>query len=241
MKVSPRTGTVLRVLAALGVALLALATVPTSAFYAKVTNSTSSVTSAPFFTCRAATTAPASDYVVVPAGRDRRHRRHGRLRQQPHRAVLQRRGELQPAGPVPPRHPERRDHPEREHGVRVARLRGRRPPNPNVFTVGIWFRTTTTRGGKLIGLGNLATGSSTNYDRHISMSNAGLLYFGVYPNAVRTVNGWTAYNDGQWHQAVATLSGAGWRCTSTVRGSAPTRPSPPPRSTAGSSASGTTT
>ena len=73
------------------------------------------------------------------------------------------------------------------------------------FTESIWFNTTTTRGGRLIGFGNAASGASTQYDRHIWMNNPGQLYFGVYPNAVKTVNSTASYNDGKWHQAVATL------------------------------------
>jgi hypothetical protein len=79
----------------------------------------------------------------------------------------------------------------------------------NSFTESIWFNTTTTRGGRLIGFGNAASGASTQYDRHIWMNNAGQLYFGVYPNAVKTVNSTASYNDGKWHQAVATLGTGG--------------------------------
>lgn len=82
---------------------------------------------------------------------------------------------------------------------------------PNTLTLGIWFKTTTTRGGKLIGFGNAQTGASPNYDRHLYLTNAGTVVFGVYPGTVKTVASPTAYNDGSWHQAVATLSVAGMR------------------------------
>ncbi|GAA1829324.1 LamG-like jellyroll fold domain-containing protein [Microlunatus capsulatus] len=82
---------------------------------------------------------------------------------------------------------------------------------PNTFTVGIWFRTTTARGGKLIGLGNAQTGASGIYDRHLYLTDAGRVVFGVYNGAVRTVTSPAAYRDGGWHQAVATLSSAGMR------------------------------
>ncbi|RYD91305.1 MAG: LamG domain-containing protein, partial [Sphingobacteriales bacterium] len=78
--------------------------------------------------------------------------------------------------------------------------------NPQEFTVSIWFKTNTTTGGKMIGFGNSQTGTSGQYDRHIYMNNAGQVYFGVYNGAVYTVNTTTAYNDGNWHQATATLS-----------------------------------
>jgi hypothetical protein len=81
--------------------------------------------------------------------------------------------------------------------------------NPSVFTVELWFKTTTTTGGRLIGFGSNQTGSSGNYDRHIYMSNSGQLYFGVYPGSVQTLNTSSSYNDGNWHHVAATLSGAG--------------------------------
>lgn len=78
--------------------------------------------------------------------------------------------------------------------------------NPAEFTISAWFKTTTTSGGKLIGFGNSQLGSSSNYDRHIYMNNAGQIYFGVYPGNVVTVNSSSSYNDNVWHLATATLS-----------------------------------
>ena len=80
---------------------------------------------------------------------------------------------------------------------------------PNTFTLLIWFKTTTTKGGKLIGFGNAKTGNSSNYDRHIYMTNGGNIIFGVYPGAVKTITSPSTYNNGIWHMAVATLSGSG--------------------------------
>jgi PKD repeat protein len=79
------------------------------------------------------------------------------------------------------------------------------------FSTELWFRTTTTRGGKLIGYGSARTGSSGSYDRHVYMLNDGRLTFGVYPGAVRAVSTTASYNDGQWHHMVATLSSDGMR------------------------------
>ena len=82
---------------------------------------------------------------------------------------------------------------------------------PNTFSEEIWFKTTTTSGGKLLGFGNTTTGLSTNYDRQTYMDNAGHLIFGVCAAngcpVVLTTTG--TYNDGRWHQAVGTLSSAG--------------------------------
>lgn len=80
---------------------------------------------------------------------------------------------------------------------------------PNQFSAEIWFNTTTTRGGKLIGFGNAASGRSSSYDRHIYMQDDGRLVFGVYAGSEFKLTSGTAYNDGEWHHAVGTLSSAG--------------------------------
>jgi PKD repeat protein len=80
---------------------------------------------------------------------------------------------------------------------------------PNVFSVEAWFRTTTGSGGKIVGFGNNATGTSTNYDRHIYMSPNGRVTFGVYNNGAYTVTTPGALNDGQWHHVVGTMGPAG--------------------------------
>lgn len=80
---------------------------------------------------------------------------------------------------------------------------------PNTFSVETWFNTTTTRGGKLIGFGNAPSGTSSSYDRHIYMQNDGRLVFGVYSGGTFTITTPTAYNNGEWHHVVGTLSPAG--------------------------------
>ncbi|QCB94432.1 PKD domain-containing protein [Cellulomonas shaoxiangyii] len=82
-------------------------------------------------------------------------------------------------------------------------------PAPDVFSVEAWFRTTSTTGGKIVGFGNRATGSSGSYDRQVYMTSAGRLVFGVYPGATRTVTSTGSYNDGGWHHVVATLGPTG--------------------------------
>ena len=80
---------------------------------------------------------------------------------------------------------------------------------PDVFSEEVWFRTTTTSGGKIVGFGDNATGTSSNYDRHIYMDTSGRLWFGVYNNGSYTVNTNNALNDGQWHHAVGTMGPTG--------------------------------
>jgi PKD repeat protein len=84
-----------------------------------------------------------------------------------------------------------------------------RIPGPTAFSVEAWFRTTSSAGGKIVGFGAANSGDSSQYDRHIYMTNDGRIWFGVYPGGIRTVNTTQSYNDGQWHEVVATLSGDG--------------------------------
>jgi hypothetical protein len=80
---------------------------------------------------------------------------------------------------------------------------------PQTFSVEGWFKTTTRRGGKLIGFGNSQTGTSSRYDRHVYMTDAGRLVFGVfagtYPGSTQTIVSPAGYNDGDWHHFVGAL------------------------------------
>ncbi|MET4637647.1 PKD domain-containing protein [Mycetocola sp. 2940] len=77
------------------------------------------------------------------------------------------------------------------------------------LSVELWFKTNTTRGGKLIGYGSNQTGNSTSYDRHIYMQNDGRLVFGEHQGVNKTVTSQAAYNNNQWHHAVGTLGPTG--------------------------------
>ncbi|KRB37165.1 PKD domain-containing protein [Microbacterium sp. Root180] len=74
------------------------------------------------------------------------------------------------------------------------------------FALELWFKTSTTTGGKLIGYGNGASGNSSTYDRHLYMRNDGSLAFGVNPGAQRVITSPGTYRDNQWHHAVAQLN-----------------------------------
>lgn len=80
--------------------------------------------------------------------------------------------------------------------------------NPTTFSEEVWFKTTVAA-GKLIGFGSAQTGSSGNYDRHIYVSTTGALVFGIYSSGIKIITTPKAYNDGQWHQVVGTLSPTG--------------------------------
>lgn len=86
--------------------------------------------------------------------------------------------------------------------------------NPNVFSTEIWFTTSTgtSKGGWLIGFSSLQTGASGTVDRQLYLTDAGALVFGVTSGGTkRSISAAGPYNDGGWHQAVATMSSAGMR------------------------------
>lgn len=81
--------------------------------------------------------------------------------------------------------------------------------NPTTYSLEIWFKTTTTRGGKLIGFGDKNSGTSSSYDRHVYMQDDGRLVFGTWTGSMNTITSANPYNDGTWHAVVATQSSAG--------------------------------
>jgi signal peptidase I len=106
--------------------------------------------------------------------------------------------------------------------------------NPQTFSVQAWFRTSTTLGGKLIGFGNGTDGAaSTQYDRHVYMTNAGKLAFGVYSGAYYTVTTPGIYNDGRWHLVSATFSPSTGMRLYVDRGLVVTGPAPAAQNTTG--------
>ena len=77
--------------------------------------------------------------------------------------------------------------------------------NPTDYSEEMWFKTTTTTGGLLMGFGTSASGTtSASRDRMVCMANNGQLYFGVYPGTAITHPSPLSYNDGKWHHVVAT-------------------------------------
>ncbi|MGI5445587.1 LamG-like jellyroll fold domain-containing protein [Streptomyces sp. CA-243310] len=80
------------------------------------------------------------------------------------------------------------------------------------FTVETWFKTNSSRGGKLIGFGNNTTSSSGSNDKHLYMTNTGRLVFGVYNGSARTISTGlfdSSYNDNKWHHVVGTQGPGG--------------------------------
>lgn len=88
----------------------------------------------------------------------------------------------------------------------ITTLKQTASPGPQNFSISAWFKTSTA-GGMLVGFGDTQTGgASSTYDRHIYMSNAGQIYYGIYPGSVQTISTTTSYADGSWHHVVATTS-----------------------------------
>ncbi|WSC19303.1 LamG domain-containing protein [Streptomyces sp. NBC_01766] len=81
--------------------------------------------------------------------------------------------------------------------------------HPTTFSLETWFKTTSTKGGKLIGFGDNTLSTSKQYDKHVYMTNAGKLVFGVRSGTLKTLVSPKAYNDGKWHQVVAAQGSSG--------------------------------
>lgn len=103
-------------------------------------------------------------------------------------------------------------------GAAQAIHTGKAFPAPDTFTVSLWFKTTTSAGGKLIGFGDRQSGPSYLNDRQVWMDNQGFIRFGVFMEDERglpqygfnkMVSSVRAYNDGQWHHVAARLSPQG--------------------------------
>jgi signal peptidase I len=95
--------------------------------------------------------------------------------------------------------------------VRLAGLTGRlvsggpAVPDPLTYSLELWFKTTTTTGGKLIGFESTRNALSPTFDRHVFMRPDGRLVYGgwVSPNSATLVSP-AAYNNGGWHHLVVT-------------------------------------
>lgn len=78
---------------------------------------------------------------------------------------------------------------------------------PVEYSMEAWFRTSATS-GRLMGFGDLQTGSSGHRDRQLYMANGGRVHFGIRSDGTKVIASPNGYNDNQWHHAVATLSGS---------------------------------
>ncbi len=84
---------------------------------------------------------------------------------------------------------------------------------PAEFSVEAWIRTSTTRGGWIVGFGDRKSGlSKPEYtDRLLYMDNQGRVRFGVNSTVKRSIASGAGLNDNRWHHIVGTLGPAGMR------------------------------
>jgi hypothetical protein len=85
--------------------------------------------------------------------------------------------------------------------------------NPQSFSVVDWFKTSSSSGGTIIGFTNVQSNSGqADWDRMLWVDNSGKVVWGVNPLGSPTGNEITsssAYNNGQWHMAVAEIGPSG--------------------------------
>ncbi len=77
---------------------------------------------------------------------------------------------------------------------------------PQSFSLGLWFKTSSKTGGRLLGFGSTQTNASPQLDRHLYLGTDGLVRFGVFDTNYNVITGGTACNDGRWHHVMGTYS-----------------------------------
>ena len=94
-----------------------------------------------------------------------------------------------------------------DHSSGVHQSKASKPARK--FSIQVWFNTTTTAGGKLVGFENTRTGKGSRADRSLYMTDDGKVMFGTHNGIVKTVATPGSYNDGTWHRATATQGSDG--------------------------------
>ncbi len=79
----------------------------------------------------------------------------------------------------------------------------------NPFTTEIWFQSTSSSGGYLMGFGDNASGASATLDRLVYLRSDGKITFGTKPSTIHSVTTASSYNDGSWHHVAASLGAGG--------------------------------
>ncbi len=195
-------------LLAIGAAAAGVTPGASGGYVAKIVNSANSVGSAPYFTCAASTgadrasalfqlplTEPAGSTTAVDAGRNA----YAGTYQGPMTTASSPGACNRDGGTA---------YVLNGTSSYVSTATAAKQTNPTTFTLEVWFKTTTPT-GKLIGFGTAQTGASPQYDRHLYITSAGQLTFGIYMGGTRTLTTASAVTDGAWHHVIATLAPAG--------------------------------
>ena len=82
---------------------------------------------------------------------------------------------------------------------------------PTTLTVEAWVKTTSTRGGRIVGFGDQVgtAGASVITDRVLYLDTSGRPNFMINDTAMRTVTARSGINDGNWHHVAGTVDGSG--------------------------------
>lgn len=80
---------------------------------------------------------------------------------------------------------------------------------PVEYSAEAWFSTTSTSGGQILGFAHTRDATNNAHDRHVYLTDAGRIVFGVWTDSARTVTSPGSYNDGRWHHVVTTLGRSG--------------------------------
>lgn len=74
------------------------------------------------------------------------------------------------------------------------------------ISISAWFRTSTSNGGCVVGNGNVQTGTSSGYEQLLYLTDSGVITWG-YKSGSYVCQSASGYNDGAWHNVVATTDG----------------------------------
>jgi hypothetical protein len=81
---------------------------------------------------------------------------------------------------------------------------------PQVFTLSLWFKTSTTLRGGLVGFATQRESNTGPHDRSIAINAEGQLEFSVVHGSTDSIlRSMQSYNDGRWHYVTARLAKSG--------------------------------
>jgi len=89
--------------------------------------------------------------------------------------------------------------------------------SPTDFTLELWFKTTTSAGGPLLGFEATRDETSFPADRQVKMDAAGHIVYGGWTSvSSKPLTSTAHYNDGRWHYLAVSVDGSGLTENATV-------------------------